>query len=62
MKRVLASLLILIMVICLVPNTASAKQAQERISAGYRDIKININGKIITPKDASGKAVEPLIY
>jgi hypothetical protein len=40
----------------------SAKQATESITVGYRDIKIEINGKIITPKDANGQVVEPFIY
>ena len=49
--------------VCLVPpNIASAEQTQERISARYCDTRININGKIVTPKDAIGKTVEPFIY
>lgn len=39
-----------------------AKQAQETISVAYENIKLLIDGKEITPKDAGGQTVEPFIY
>jgi hypothetical protein len=41
---------------------ASRKQPTKTIAATYRDIKIFIDGKELTPTDANGKVVEPFIY
>lgn len=38
-----------------------AKQAVESADLLYRDIQIQLDGNLITPKDASGKVVEPFI-
>jgi hypothetical protein len=38
------------------------KLPQKTISVTYRDIKILIDGKELTPTDANGKVVEPFIY
>ena len=32
------------------------------IEAAYNDIKISVNGEIVTPRDANGNVVEPFIY
>ncbi|MEG2008623.1 MAG: stalk domain-containing protein, partial [Oscillospiraceae bacterium] len=40
----------------------AASKATKTIEITYRDIKISIDGKQITPKDASGNTVEPFIY
>lgn len=39
-----------------------AKQATEKVDITYRDIKIVLDKKAVTPKDANGNAVEPFIY
>ncbi len=39
-----------------------AKSGTEIIEALYKDIKIYVDGEKITPKDATGKTVEPFIY
>ena len=41
---------------------AFAKQGSENIEVTFRDIKISINGNVVTPTDASGVAVEPFLY
>lgn len=45
-----------------VTTTAFSKQITEIISVIYDDIKIVIDGKEYTPKDANGNVVEPFIY
>lgn len=40
---------------------ASASNAKKTVSISYKDIKICIDGQMITPKDANGKTVEPFI-
>ena len=32
------------------------------IEATYSNIKISVNGEIVTPRDANGNVVEPFIY
>ena len=53
-------------IVCLICSTlvttTLAKQNTENIEVTYRDIKIDINGAIIIPKDANGNPVEPFIY
>lgn len=39
-----------------------AKQATEKVDITYRDIKIVLDRKNVTPKDANGATVEPFIY
>jgi len=43
----------------IIPVVAAATTKQ--ITANYNDIKIVIDGDLITPKDATGKVVEPFI-
>lgn len=44
-------------------NTSGATvRAKETIEVDYLDIKLVVNGKEVTPKDASGKVVEPFAY
>lgn len=40
---------------------ASASNAKKTVSISYKDIKICIDGQMVTPKDANGKVVEPFI-
>ena len=63
MKRVkdmiLGSLVTLLMLSLTITVFASINRG---ITVTYADIKLNINGSIITPKDAAGNTVEPFIY
>ena len=45
-----------------IPLTALARWGQENLVVDYSDIKININGSQITPRDVTGRIVEPFIY
>jgi len=38
-----------------------AAQSVKKLEAYYKDIKLEINGSIVTPKDANGKVVDPFI-
>ena len=52
-------------VLCLVLLTATAYAAgytTKTITVTYKDIKLNIEGTQVTPKDANGAVVEPFIY
>ena len=40
-------------------GTAAATVGSRTLSADYNDIKISVNGSIITPTDANGNTVEP---
>jgi hypothetical protein len=42
-------------------GTAFASTGTKSIQAAYNNIKIYVDGNLITPKDASGNAVEPFI-
>jgi hypothetical protein len=42
-------------------TNALATNGNKTLTAGYSDIKIYIDGTLISPKDATGKAVEPFI-
>lgn len=43
--------------------TGTAFTAYNRnISVTYADVKLNVNGSIVTPKDGNGSTVEPFIY
>lgn len=48
--------------IILASGTVFAKQATEKISVIYDNIKILIDGKEFKPTDVNGNAVEPFIY
>lgn len=43
-------------------GTAFAASGAVNISVTYSDVKIVVDGKTITPKDADGNVVEPFIY
>lgn len=43
-------------------SPGAAANADKNAKLSYRDIKICIDGQVITPKDANGKVVEPFIY
>jgi micrococcal nuclease len=58
----LALILAISMAFGLLSGTTIARQATENIEIAYRDIKINIDGTLITPKDVDGNTVEPFIY
>ena len=56
--RIVAVLLVAILVF---GSTAIAATRTENKTLTYRDIKIELNGQRITPKDANGKIVDPFI-
>jgi len=63
MKRIKDMLLGSIVTILMLSLTITAFASINRgITVTYADIKLNINGSIITPKDAAGNTVEPFIY
>lgn len=43
-------------------GTITAFAATQSIQVSFDSIKIVVDGRIITPKDASGNTVEPFIY
>ena len=52
-------------VLCLVLLTATAYAAgytTKTITVTYKDIKLNIEGTQVTPKDANGAVVEPFMH
>ncbi len=54
-----------VVVMTLVFSTAAtgfAATGSKAITAAYNNIKIYVNQKLVTPKDASGNSVEPFIY
>ena len=48
----------LVLIPCMV---GLAKTGEATLTAAYRDIKIKINGEMVTPKDVQGNTVEPFI-
>ncbi len=62
MKRTWIRIAAVVLAVVLVfGGTALASNRTENKTLKYRDIKIEINGQRITPKDATGKVVEPFI-
>ena len=59
--KVIALVLSLCIVISMFALPALAKTGKQTAELAYRDIKIILNGNLITPKDANGKVVEPFI-
>ena len=49
-------------IIMVLAGTALAAWGTQKIDVTYKDIKLNIDGTQITPKDANGNAIEPFIY
>lgn len=42
-------------------GTPQRSSRRENVTITYRDIKINVDGELITPRDSEGKVVEPFI-
>ena len=60
MKK-LVSIVIAFVLVFALGMTAFASSGSKTAELFFRDIKISLNGKEITPKDADGNAVEPFI-
>ena len=63
MKR-FSRLLVVLLVVCTVAGlsvTTLASNSKVSKDLYYRDIKINLNGEMITPTDVAGNSVEPFI-
>ncbi len=61
MKKIIAIILSLIMLFTLLP-LAAASQRDEDLTVSYRTVKIAVDGKLSSPRDASGNIIEPFIY
>ena len=60
LRYILLGMLIMAAInIAIVPVLAA--NSTKQLTANYNDIKIVIDGDLITPKDANGKVVEPFI-
>ena len=63
MKKQIYIIMITLVVLMLFGGVAyAASSLTKSISVTYRDIKLVIDGELITPKDAGGNTVEPFIY
>lgn len=60
LKSYLTGVISTILVTALILSV-SAAAITKTLNATYKDIKISVNGNTITPKDATGKVVEPFI-
>lgn len=49
-------------ILILVMSVSAFAAMNKSITVTFADIKLNINGQIITPKDAVGNTVEPFMY
>lgn len=58
-KKLLSVLLILALVLTLCISFAFASTGVLTRNLEYMDLKIKLNGTLITPKDANGTVVEP---
>ena len=61
MKKRTKTIFIAFFVAAMMCITVFAAPLVKNVSISYNDIKITLNGKQITPKDANGNAVEPFI-
>lgn len=61
-KRIIAGLVVVIVLLICSWIPALASNLDKTIVVAYRDIKIYIDGSLITPKDVTGRIVEPFIY
>ena len=61
MKKRIVSLVLVVVLVFALASTVSAVANTISAQLTYRDIKITLDGKSITPKDAAGKTVEPFI-
>ncbi len=59
-KRIITLVLALVLLFSLAV-TVSAVASSVQATLYYRDIKIKLNGALITPKDATGNVVDPFI-
>ena len=59
-KRILSLALTLVLMLGLCCPVSAATRT-ESVDITYRALKINLNGKVITPCDAAGNTVEPFI-
>lgn len=48
------------LMICNIPTIAST--VTKNIDISYKDIKLVIDGKLITPRDSNGREIEPFVY
>lgn len=60
-KKSIITITVCIVLIFALSICAVASNGNKTAKLYYRDIKINVNGETITPKDATGKTVEPFI-
>lgn len=60
-KRSLSFIAVVLVAVLVFGSTAIAATRTENKTLTYRDIKIELNGQRITPKDANGKVVDPFI-
>ena len=61
MKKRIVSLVLVVVLVFALASTVSAVANTISAQLTYRDIKITLDGSAITPKDATGKTVEPFI-
>lgn len=59
-KYIIASVIATLIIMMSVP--ALAEVAQKNISVAYSNIKLYVDGKLITAKDSAGNIVEPFTY
>lgn len=58
LRSFISGVLVTLLCVCLI-SSAAATIGQRTLTANYRDIKIVLDGKQLTPKDATGSVVEP---
>ena len=61
MKGFLSGIVVMVLIFS-AGISAYALTGSQSITASYNNIKIYVNQSLVTPKDASGNAVEPFIY
>ena len=61
MKKRVVSLVLVVVLVFALASTVSAVANTINAQITYRNIKITVDGSAITPKDATGKTVEPFI-
>jgi len=54
--------LVMGLVIAMIPTLASASTGTQNLLVTYSNIKLYVDGTLITPKDPNGNIVEPFIY
>jgi len=60
-KRIVIGTIIALVVAVLLGTPVLAKNLSKTIEVFFKDIKIYVDGNLVTPKDASGRIVEPFI-